>query len=34
MDYSHVKHDLLKTLTLTMLAIGVQVVLWYIIGRK
>lgn len=33
-DYKYVKHDLLRTLVLTVLAIGVQVVLWYVIGRK
>ncbi len=33
-DYTHVKRDLLKTLILTVLAIGVQVVLWYVLNRR
>ena len=33
-DYSYVKKDLVKTLVLTGLAICVQVVLWYVLGRR
>ncbi|OGG06178.1 hypothetical protein A2872_04380 [Candidatus Gottesmanbacteria bacterium RIFCSPHIGHO2_01_FULL_42_12] len=33
-NYLNVKRDLLKTLILTVLAIGVQVVLWYVLNRR
>jgi hypothetical protein len=33
-EYASVKHDLLKTAFLSVLAIGGQIVLWYLLGRK
>ena len=33
-DYTYVKNDLLKTSILTVLAIGAQLVLWYVLNRR